>query len=1321
MLGIQVYQTSDDDVRVRVTRHVAELHLDDWVLDGSFQDRKPNVPSEENRYFDPLLVTAHNELIKLSINTNTLAKSDAAKVSCVASGPRSILYSAHLKWPLDNHALVAGGTVFGEVLLWSFDVGVRHAGSVGKLHRKFEGHEGSVFGVRISEPYIENRSERRILASCSDDRTIRVWDISEIDSLSKAGDEFGMVKKVEETGFPAEATLTASTQCLALVMGHTSRIWGLRFLSQLDNSLKIISHGEDSTAQVWRLSFNARLAETTRAKSGDSLDLKHQITFSYHAGKNIWAIAECSTSSGDMILATGGADGQIAMYKPLLHDTDPRKDCWSSQHTIADISSRAGVTAERVTSRAALQHSTVTRRIFDGLQGQWRLSRGIESANSDYPSGNFEGSATFETRLPSDKAFSAEYLYNENGDFVTMDGMTMRATRKYVYRYSRHQDKITVWFVKPEDGSTVDYLFHDMNFQGFLEERRKWTTGDTAIKLSAKGEHPCGQDYYTVEYWIPYNGAIQEEWDVTITVLGPKKDYITTATYTREREQTTLKIPVTTDATTTRTDAVEAPADVKPLRLKPDSFKIYAWLNRDAFLTSTEQGNLLVGNFNTRRKPEEVDTVIWEHVGQHDLLKSSCIATTISSQGICFLTGMDGTVFLYEHSSKNIRVVYSLHRKAGYLNAQGLSTEWNETTVEVSERTLTGIFATRLGSSEATALVLCTDGESSVLSVQEECHFQLPTDFVVTSSCFFDTEKLIILGSRSGDVAIYGPLDGPLSAAGNTKPDCFHDVHGQDAITVIEVVPRLSSTALQPRILTAGRDGSFGIHQLFHRSSHGSKSRLSLQTIHIGAPPFGPNIEGICIDADKLYLWGFRSKEFVVWNETDKTEAMTVDCGGAHRNWAYHHQRGGRGGGNFVYTKASVCHIHSQTQASHQVAQHGGHGREIKALALSPYIGTDEHDLRLLATGAEDTAIRIFDARSSIEGSRCLSVITKHTTGLQKLEWSPDGRTLFSAAGCEEFFVWRMQPAPLVTIGIVCSARCPRVTEEADLRIMDFAVLPIQAEITERNSENEDKPDYLITMAYSDSSMRVFRYHTEAQSFVLLCCGTYTTYCLAQVTYSSSEDNICVCTASTDGHLAFWLLPFKADNDILPGDVPHLISTSPASSSLLHPTTIPCSQRIQVHQNSIKSMVTITFSESETSIMTGGDDGAIAFTRLHPPLEESPLHSTLLVPKAHASAVTAVTHLGELEVGVGHQLRHRFASVGNDQRLKTWVVSINLDITGPEGISVAKESNVSTSVADASSLDVEVDRDGQRRLYVAGIGMETWRVGDGVELLGAAM
>jgi hypothetical protein len=171
--------------------------------------------------------------------------------------------------------------------------------------------------------------------------------------------------------------------------------------------------------------------------------------------------------------------------------------------------------------------------IFKNLKGSWTLKRSLNSALPGFPSGIFEGTASFTPRKPTAHSAKAELLYSEKGELKTDNGLTLTANRKYVYRYNAEEDKISAWFVKEEtkhlDGKEqVDYLFHDLEIE---HGKNGW---------AGKGEHLCNLDMY----WAYYEFRLPEDEDddmdvfgVRYKVKGPEKDYTSDTAYQRVVEE----------------------------------------------------------------------------------------------------------------------------------------------------------------------------------------------------------------------------------------------------------------------------------------------------------------------------------------------------------------------------------------------------------------------------------------------------------------------------------------------------------------------------------------------------------------------------------------------------------------------------------------------------------------------------------------------------------------------------------------------------------------------------------------------------------------
>ncbi|KAK1832831.1 putative cytosolic iron-sulfur protein assembly protein 1 [Podospora conica] len=305
-----------------------ELRTADWIYDGILFS---------SPHASGALVTAHNEIIPLS--TDAAGRTSFGPLT---SPSRPILYSANLCLVSPDCILVAGGTVFGEIIVWKYHLDAtttRPASSAQwDLLFVFAGHEGSIFGVSIS-PELEiapGGVKARLLASCSDDRTIRVWDITDRRAAvggDVAAPQPGTLGDARETGFGANSEVKSaaheadSARCVAVAMGHISRIWHVKFSGQVDCSsgkVEVFSFGEDCTRQRWELAVGV---STNGAGVGGPLSSKGALVgtltncgiSAVHSGKNVWAAAVAVGNTSPLVVS-GGADGKIAISGDVKAD-----------------------------------------------------------------------------------------------------------------------------------------------------------------------------------------------------------------------------------------------------------------------------------------------------------------------------------------------------------------------------------------------------------------------------------------------------------------------------------------------------------------------------------------------------------------------------------------------------------------------------------------------------------------------------------------------------------------------------------------------------------------------------------------------------------------------------------------------------------------------------------------------------------------------------------------------------------------------------------------------------------------------------------------
>ena len=652
----------------------------------------------------------------------------------------------------------------------------------------------------------------------------------------------------------------------------------------------------------------------------------------------------------------------------------------------------------------------------------------------------------------------------------------------------------------------------------------------------------------------------------------------------------------------------------------------------------------------------------------------------------------------------------------------------------------------------------------------------LPDTFTITACRYDQYAGVLILGSRAGALAVYFNVTPELTAVEQSY--CFRHLHGTDSVTSISTLQRgkrAPPAALkQLHLLTTGRDGHYAIHRLEWPSS-ASSTQPQVAVLHLSSPPFGPNIEGAYFAAPQhaastnevgLILYGFRSTSFVVWDEIQQSELLTVECGGAHRNWSFkdHFITAINGDmKSFVWTKAAKLNWHYSHGSSHKVIQSGGHGREIKALARSPLPLTDgSHgsiDRALVATGAEDTNIRLFvlsasDARSRLHiraraqpdqhGFLPVATLKGHTTGLQRLQFSPCGQYLFSSAGCEEFYAWKLSfDVPCIGVGVVLWDMMPTEEEDFDARIMSF-------DLSSANSIAEgDSQKFTFAIAYSNGKTKVVRYNMSSKrnqgTFEKLREINYGYFCLMQIFFLSASFEwpagsvkhvTNVLSAGTNGYLNLSSVDdyHKSDHSL----------------SVLDTGAPPAMEAHKVHQSSILAMANFSISFTLHLIATGGDDNGLGLTLLtcsshsssDPGWEDAIIEEprshfrTLLIPNAHAAAITAIK-IANMTRGA-NSLSALVISASNDQRVKVWWVEIDLAKVAVgssgnrhkdrlfEAMQVKLAGSAWTSVADVSGLEIanehlirgdgkdrasNTDSEGEISVLIVGVGMEQLCIG----------
>jgi WD40 repeat protein len=744
-----------------------------------------------------------------------------------------------------------------------------------------------------------------------------------------------------------------------------------------------------------------------------------------------------------------------------------------------------------------------------------------------------------------------------------------------------------------------------------------------------------------------------------------------------------------------------------------DSYKSYAFVSPDTVVATTAHGRIVALTLD-----QDGTTSVETHAS-HESLKS--FSVVVGGSGVSFVAGIGVSVVLY---SLRARQCFPVAEVTGKVAGLFLSKRAEDFTLSALEGL--SLLVTTVGSSTAQLLDIQTviDHDKAVPYNSTQRLLSIAPGFVVTSFLLIRCGNIeyALLGSRKGVLNIYQIPDTKDREA-LAPIQSLQSCHSKESITAMRWKADVNSDGTSGHLFSTGRDGTYAVHRATNRDS-----TLSLELVHQLDLPFGPSIEGMAFTADShLRIWGFGGKDFIAHDATTQQDVLTVRCGGrVNLNWAYdpdEHSIGG--GGTFVWTQSSTLMRRTQSELPHYTIHPGGHGREIKAVALS----TGKH--QIIATGAEDTDIKLF-AYSSASGFKCLQTLRKHNTGIQHLAWSVDSRHLFSSAGSEEFYVWCVtRDVPLIGLGVVCESAHPR-TRTSDLRIMHFDVRE-QPAITGRDQEREGGAIFDITMAYSDSTLKRWLYNTSSRTWALQAEGDYLTACLTGVISLSPRDtNTSLVTTATDGHIALWNeTPTSNDQQ-----------SSSSSSSTSTSSLLSWPHRRKIHQNAILASTTHTLRDASTLLITASDDNGIALSHLSSNPNSDPdvkaLCSTLLIPRAHAAAVTALATYrcrkprstfpsAAAAATDADEQEDTFylLSASIDQRIKAWEVQVDTTTPGngssgggAECVEVRKVQNVYTSVADVSCMsllrlnsnDDDGEDEGSVGVLVCGVGMDVWRM-----------
>ena len=127
--------------------------------------------------------------------------------------------------------LLASGTVFNQILIWKVQ-GKKDKHNNTFILQRLSGHEGVIFSINFNKM-------GTLLGSVSDDRSIRLWKVTNLKTFESNG----------------------CVDPLLVVYGHTARVWDARLLETC-----FVSIGEDLMCNVW--SYDGNIVKMYKGHTG---------------------------------------------------------------------------------------------------------------------------------------------------------------------------------------------------------------------------------------------------------------------------------------------------------------------------------------------------------------------------------------------------------------------------------------------------------------------------------------------------------------------------------------------------------------------------------------------------------------------------------------------------------------------------------------------------------------------------------------------------------------------------------------------------------------------------------------------------------------------------------------------------------------------------------------------------------------------------------------------------------------------------------------------------------------------------------------------
>ncbi|XP_038179355.1 WD repeat-containing protein 6 [Arvicola amphibius] len=640
--------------------------------------------------------------------------------------------------------------------------------------------------------------------------------------------------------------------------------------------------------------------------------------------------------------------------------------------------------------------------------------------------------------------------------------------------------------------------------------------------------------------------------------------------------------------------------------------------------------------------------------------------------------------------------------------------------------------------------------------VKERCRYLLPPSRQRwhTCSAFLPPGDFLVCGDRRGSVLLFparpclfkNPRAGIKAITAAEAPGTEGGSSGSEKV-VTGLVPVSTLRSLHGKqgvtsitcgggyVFSTGRDGSY--FQLF---VHGGQLHPVLRQKCCRGMNW---VAGLRMVPDgSMVILGFHANEFIVWNPRSHEKLHIVNCGGGHRSWAFSDTESAMA---FAYLKDGEVMLYRALGGCIRpniILREGLHGREITCVKrvgtvtlgpefdifnLPEYMEPGSEGpgfIDIVITSSEDTTVCVLALPTTTGSAHALSSVCNHISSVRALAvWGighPGGpgdsrpgltANVVSAGARAEMhcFSLMITPDPSSPSRLACHVlhlSSHRLAEYWDRQRNRHRIVKVDPETRYMSLAicefDSDKPGRgpLVAAACSDGAVRLFLLEDSGRILHLLAESFHHKRCVLKVhSFTHEAPNqrrrLILCSAATDGSLAFWDLTTAMDRG-------STALGSPAHPGLPYQLGTPC-LTVQAHSCGVNSLDTLHTPEGHHLVASGSEDGSLHVFNLAvkmPELEEADGEAELVpqlcvleeysVSGAHAAHVTGIKVLSP----------SLMVSASIDQRLTFWRLG--------QGEPIFMNSTV-YHVPDVADMDCwPVSPEFGHRCALAGQGLEVY-------------